>query len=76
MQNSNADVAYGDWIKFTEDVGAVTVRRCGVVTFALCPIVTMEKIADHPAAGHMWLMELANGRTQVGFGYEIKVRAT
>lgn len=38
------------------------------MTFALCPIVTLEKIAHHPAAGHMWLMELANGRTQVGSG--------
>lgn len=44
--------------------------------FGLCPIVTLEKIADHLAAGHLWLMELADGRTQVAFGHEITVRAT
>lgn len=45
------------------------------MTFASCPVVAVEKLADHPPCGHLWLMRLANGWTQIAFGYEIKVRA-
>ncbi|MCF8784162.1 MULTISPECIES: hypothetical protein [Rhodococcus] len=42
-------------------------------TFACCVIVGMEPIATHPTCGHMWLIQLANGYTQVAFGHEIRI---